>query len=58
MPGTVLAFDELHSWGRLEYDLWKEGEWRALSEWLAAYDRSFRVLARTNHLQCAIEIVA
>lgn len=32
--GTILLFDEL-----IDYEYWEQGEWKALQEWLAEYDR-------------------
>lgn len=58
VPGTVIVFDELYPWDDPEhYDLWTEGEFRALGEWLAEHDRAFRPLLRSSHQQCSIKIV-
>ena len=57
VPGTVIAFDEMYPWTDYElYDRWAEGEYRALSEWLATYDRAFEVIGRSRHQQCSIRI--
>ena len=57
VPGTVIVFDELYPWDNPEhYDLWAEGEFRALGEWLAEHDRAFRTLLRSSHQQCSIKI--
>ena len=58
VPGTVIVFDEMYSWDDPEhYNLWNEGEYRALGEWLAQHDRAFRTLFRSSHQQCSIMIV-
>jgi hypothetical protein len=57
VAGTVIAFDELYPWSEYDiYDRWAEGEYRALSEWLATYDRAFEVIGRSRHQQCSIRI--
>lgn len=58
VPGTVIVFDEMYPWSDPDvYDLWAEGEYRALKEWLVEHDRSFRTLLRSGHQQCSIQIV-
>ena len=58
VPGTVIVFDEMYPWADPEdYNLWAEGEFRALGEWLARHDRAFRTLLRSGHQQCSIQIV-
>ena len=58
VPGTVIVFDEMYPWANPEdYNLWAEGEFRALGEWLARHDRAFRTLLRSGHQQCSIQIV-
>jgi hypothetical protein len=58
VPGTVIAFDEMYPWSNAAlYDLWAEGEYRAVSEWLSEYSRSFKPLLRTGHQQCSIVVV-
>jgi predicted O-methyltransferase YrrM len=55
VPGTVIVFDEMYPWSEPEaYDLWAEGEYRALGEWLDDYDREFSPLLRSGHQQCSI----
>ena len=57
VPGTVIVFDEMYPWSDLaEYDLWAEGEYRALGEWLAEYNRAFRPLLRSGHQQCSLVV--
>lgn len=58
VPGTVIVFDEMYPWADPEdYNLWAQGEFRALGEWLAQHDRAFRTLLRSGHQQCSIQIV-
>jgi hypothetical protein len=55
VPGTVIAFDEMYPWSDpAEYDLWAEGEYRALGEWLSEFDREFKPLLRSGHQQCSL----
>jgi len=53
---TIIIFDDFFPWGDVGYDTWKEGEYKALEEWLIKYDRAFTVLSHNNHQQCAIRI--
>lgn len=58
VPGTIILFDEMYPWGDYKkYDLWEEGEWKALYEWVREFDREFEVLSRNNHQQCSIKVV-
>lgn len=58
VPNTVIAFDEMYPWSDYEgYDLWADGEYRALQEWLDIYDRAFEVIGRSRHQQCSIKIL-
>lgn len=46
---TVIVFDELCDWyGNKGYENWREGEWKALNEWLEEYNREVIPLARTH----------
>jgi hypothetical protein len=57
VPGTVIVFDEIYPWNDFtRYDLWEQGEFRALGEWVATHQRSFRTLYRSEHQQCSIEV--
>lgn len=59
VPGTVIVFDEMYNWARPpHYDLWHEGEYKALKEWLEEFDRTFKVLFRNNYFQCAIKVLS
>lgn len=58
VPGTVLVFDELCDWTDSGvYPAWRDGEWRALDEWLRRTGRRFRVLGRGPKFSGAIGIV-
>jgi hypothetical protein len=57
VPGTVIVFDEFYPWGRKRYETWEQHEYQALKEWVTEFDRSFKVLSRSGHQQCTIEIV-
>jgi hypothetical protein len=58
VPGTVIVFDEMYPWNDFErYDLWKQGEFRALGEWVRNHKRTFRTLYRSAHQQCSIEMI-
>jgi hypothetical protein len=58
VPGTVIVFDEMYPWNDFErYDLWEQGEFRALGEWVRNHQRTFRTLYRSAHQQCSIEVI-
>lgn len=58
VPETIIVFDEFYPWSGLEkYDLWEEGEYKALKEWIETYDREFEVIYRNRHQQCSIRII-
>ena len=58
VPGTVIVFDEMYPWNGLDrYDLWEQGEFQALGEWIRHYQRTFRTLYRSEHQQCSIEVI-
>ena len=58
VPGTVIVFDEMYPWNDIEsYDLWEQGEFRAMGEWVQKYQRTFRTLYRSEHQQCSIEVI-
>lgn len=57
VPGTIIAFDELLDFdGR--YELYEEGEWRALHDWLRRYRRRVAPLSRTWTNRGAVRVVA
>lgn len=58
VEGTVIIFDEFYPWSGIEkYDLWAQGEFKALEEWVEKYDRKFEVIYRNRHQQCSIRIL-
>lgn len=58
VSGTVIAFDEMYPWADPnDYNLWAQGEFRALGEWIDLFDRRFRPLLRSRHQQCSIMIL-
>ena len=59
VPGTVIVFDEMYPWNNFDqYDLWEQGEFRALDEWINNHQRTFRTLYRSQHQQCSIEVIS
>jgi hypothetical protein len=59
VPGTVIVFDEIYPWNNIDsYDLWEQGEFRALGEWIHHHQRTFRTLYRSEHQQCSIEVLS
>lgn len=57
LDGAVLVFDELGDWkDEGVYPLWREGEWRALGEWLNEQGFCFRILSRGDRFEAAIQI--
>ncbi|HSG30930.1 MAG TPA: TylF/MycF/NovP-related O-methyltransferase, partial [Thermodesulfobacteriota bacterium] len=54
---TIIVFDELATFARQEkYPNWKEGEWKALIEWINEYDREFEILMRSGYWNATIRI--
>lgn len=59
VAGTVIVFDEMYPWNNFDqYDLWEQGEFRALCEWVSDHQRTFRTLYRSQHQQCSIEVIS
>jgi hypothetical protein len=59
VPGTVIVFDEMYPWNNFDqYDLWAQGEFRALGEWINNHQRTFCTLYRSHHQQCSIEVLS
>lgn len=55
--GAVIVFDELSDWqDQGIYGRWREGEWRALGEWLAETGFVFRILSRDDRFCAAIQV--
>lgn len=55
-PGAVILFDELVDFTGSSYPNWRDGEWRALLEWLAEFGREVYPIGRTAHQQVALLI--
>jgi hypothetical protein len=57
--GTVITFDELYPWTNYKwFRTWQEHEFKALKEWINEYNRSFKILNRSNHCQTSIIITS
>jgi hypothetical protein len=57
VPGTVIVFDEMYPWAIYDrYDLWEQGEFKALGEWISNHNREFVPLFRSQHQQCSLTI--
>lgn len=54
VPGTVIVFDELCDFDQT-YPNWKQGEWKALLEWLDT-GRQVSPIGRTDHQQVAFVV--
>lgn len=58
IPGTIIIFDELYPFDdENNYKLWKDGEWKALIEWMEKFYREVEIISRTSHQQAAIKVV-
>jgi hypothetical protein len=58
VPGTVIVFDEMYPWANYDhYDLWAQGEFKALGEWIANHNRKFVPLFRSQHQQCSLKVI-
>ena len=57
VAGTVIVFDEFFPFGQLQwYRAWREGEHKALVEWLRDRGRAVEPLCRTDHEQIAFKV--
>ncbi|WP_157230980.1 class I SAM-dependent methyltransferase [Kiloniella laminariae] len=57
LPGTIITFDELLDCPGIGYESWKEGEWKALLEWITKYKRSVQPLSKTNQGQASLKVI-
>jgi hypothetical protein len=60
VPGTVVAFDELfdmHRQDALIYDRWREGEWKAMNEWIDRHGRVVEPVLRTAEFQGVVRVL-
>lgn len=54
--GSVMIFDELCNFGNGYYKNWRDGEWKALHEWLDECGREVQPIGRTDSQQVAFVI--
>ena len=54
--GAVILFDELVDFEGKWYPNWREGEWKALTEWLAECGRTVAPIGRSPQQQVAFAI--
>lgn len=54
--GTYILFDELSDFTPKQdaYTLWRDGEWKALCEWVEEFDRDFTVVGHDSTYRAAI----
>lgn len=58
VPGTILAFDELFDLQEpMIYDKWREGEWKALNEWIEKHGRAIEPVLRSSEYQGCVRVV-
>lgn len=71
VPGTIIRFDELCDWRDVNYPgfnkeqhhtisvytTWREGEWKALNEWLSKYNREVEPLWRNWHQSAGVRVI-
>lgn len=72
VPGTIIRFDELVNWRtevenvhmtnpkarpKAKYPNWREGEWKALNEWLEKYDRQVKPMWRNWHQGGGVKVI-
>jgi hypothetical protein len=56
--GTVIVFDEICDWNDSGiYPKWREGEWKALNEWLQKTGRRLHLLNRDSRFAASMRIV-
>ncbi len=51
VPDTIILFDE-----HFNYPYWKEGEWKAMNEWIAEYDRELEFIDE-HYTQAAYRVI-
>lgn len=54
--GTIILFDEIIDIAEDWYKNWREGEWKALNEWLSEHGREVKPIGRTEHQQVAFRV--
>lgn len=57
-PGTLVNFDEIVDWSADEhrYDTWRDGEYRAVTEWLAQFGRDVEPVSRDSRYGAALRV--
>jgi hypothetical protein len=59
IPGTIIIMDELCDWNKDGiYETWREGEWKALNDWIELYNREIIPLSRTDWLEGSIVVTS
>jgi hypothetical protein len=57
-PNTIVCFDEFYSWTDPQnYSEWRNGEFKALKEWVEEYDREIQPLFRSRYEQCTVKVI-
>lgn len=71
VPGTIIRFDELSDWRVMRYETdsdvyslapdtrytkWRDGEWKALKEWLSEFDREVEPAWRNWHQSAGVVV--
>lgn len=62
VPGTLIKFDEFYSWQMTypechtesKYENWKEGEFKALNDWMENYGREVKPYSRDSHQSATV----
>ncbi|MFD0716348.1 TylF/MycF/NovP-related O-methyltransferase [Paenibacillus sp. GCM10027626] len=59
VPGTILYFDEITGWGELirQYENWREGEYKALIEWIDQYNRKVSPVSRNGRYGATLKVI-
>lgn len=55
---TLIIFDEIYHWkDKKKYAKWKDGEFKALFEWMKEFDRKIIPVCRSRYMQCCIKVL-
>jgi predicted O-methyltransferase YrrM len=59
VPGTIIYFDEITGWGELidRYQNWREGEYKALLEWIHEFGRVVEPVSRNERYGATVKVV-
>lgn len=58
--GTIIVFDELLNFESdvgIDYEYWRDGEWKALNEWVSKFDRAVEPISRDVSTRVALKVV-